>query len=416
MLNNKIISYLVWIYILMLPLLPNGLKLGKIPVSGDVILAIIIISYIMAMVFLKKTRENFIRGLKDFFYSPISVSMIVLFIVMMISITYAADKKIAFSESSRFITYIILFFIIKYECFEEYAIEGMIKAYVSTSVILSLAGLVQYFTGYGSQAKFENFSYAKVKINVTLDNPNNLAAFMVLAFFPTLMLFLQEKNKRKKGILGCCSALILISIFLTFSRNALIGILIGSVTLVLLHSVKMVFPLIGVGAVSLFIPQITQRLSALFDPVQNQSRLYLWHIAVKMIKDHPILGVGNGNYVSRYDEYVAKYPEYAFYGYTKYPCHNSYLKVFSELGIIGIVSFLSVIIIVLVRMKKIISSTNEIKYKYYFQGILASFVAFLFMNLADNLFFVPKTTTYFWILFAICESYYYNYKKSNFKK
>ncbi|MGK0467122.1 MAG: putative inorganic carbon (HCO3(-)) transporter [Clostridium sp.] len=37
-------------------------------------------------------------------------------------------------------------------------------------------------------------------------------------------------------------------------------------------------------------------------------------------------------------------------------------------------------------------------------GVMASMIAFLFMNIFDNLFFVPKATTYFWFLLATAEA------------
>ena len=132
-----------------------------------------------------------------------------------------------------------------------------------------------------------------------------------------------------------------------------------------------------------------------------------------MIKEHPILGVGNGNYVTRYNEYVSKYKEFKYYDYKNYPSHNSYLKVQSELGIIGIVSFLGIVVIALFRVKKLYSTTTDNFHKAFYMGVMASMVAFLFMNLSDNLFFVPKATTYFWFLLATAEALLNNCHKEN---
>ena len=132
-----------------------------------------------------------------------------------------------------------------------------------------------------------------------------------------------------------------------------------------------------------------------------------------MIKDHPLFGVGNGNYVSLYDKYVEIYPQYKFYGYSKKPCHNSYLKMETELGIIGGVSFAAVLLSSLIKVKSFVDSTKNKFYKYFYTGFLASMVAFYVMNLVDNLFFTPKTTTYFWILLAVSQGMMYKEKNKS---
>ncbi|WP_053241060.1 hypothetical protein [Clostridium sp. DMHC 10] len=94
------------------------------------------------------------------------------------------------------------------------------------------------------------------------------------------------------------------------------------------------------------------------------------------------------------------------YGYSHFPVHNSYLKVFSELGIIGIVNFISIIILAIIHVKRFIDMTNDKFFKYFFTGFLAATIAFLVMNTVDNLFFVPKVATFFWVLLALSEAAY----------
>jgi O-antigen ligase len=170
--------------------------------------------------------------------------------------------------------------------------------------------------------------------------------------------------------------------------------------------------MILLGGMSIFIPVIRTRLMAITDKTQNESRVYLWEIAKRMIKDHPLFGVGNGNYVSLYDKYTDIYPQFKFYEYTRFPVHNSYLKIESELGIIGGISFVGILIASLIQVKKFISTTQDEFYKFFYTGFLASMISFYVMNLSDNLFFVPKTTSYFWILLAISQGIMFRVKSN----
>lgn len=200
-----------------------------------------------------------------------------------------------------------------------------------------------------------------------------------------------------------------VSMVLTFSRNAWLAFVLGIFIFVLFYNWKaIILPFLG-GGLALLIPAVRNRLGD-FSIIFEDPRIKMWKTAVKMIKDHPILGVGNGNYVSLYGEYVARYPELMYYHNTRFPSHNSYLKVQSELGILGIIFFITILVGAFNKLKKFISTEKEGFYKVFYKGFLISGIVFLFMNASDNLFFVPKVSMYFWIMVAICEGIIYNNK------
>lgn len=412
---DRLLYLFMCAYVILLPLLSSSkVSIMRVHIPpADCILALIILVYIVKFIVSKECRKRFFSGMKDFFTSYLTIFISILAIIMIVSISYAGERTIALSESFRFISYIILFFIIKYEYNKKEFLNGILGSYIVTSAVLCLYGIYQHFTGFGLSGKFENYGYARFKIMATMDNPNNLAAFLILAIFPLVMLSIYEKERIKKLLYILLTILMLFNIAFTGSRNAIIGIVVGMVVLIVLYSFKLIIPLFVVGIIALFVPGIKDRIFAISDPVQNQSRIYLWSIAKKMIVDHPIFGVGNGNYVSLYDKYVEIYPQYKFYGYSRYPCHNSYLKIESELGIIGGISFAAVLVSSLIQVKIFINTVKSNFYKYFYTGFLASMIAFYVMNLFDNLFFVPKTTTYFWILLAVSQGMMYREKNSS---
>ena len=77
---------------------------------------------------------------------------------------------------------------------------------------------------------------------------------------------------------------------------------------------------------------------------QNDLRIKLWKIGGRVFKDNPLKGVGNGNSLAYYDIYVKKYPELKCIDHWRYPLHNSYLKVLSELGILGFIPFMGIMV------------------------------------------------------------------------
>ena len=410
---KKILFILTCAYIVLLPLIPKEIVFKGVLVT-DLILALMIFVYIINIVVSKKGRENFIKGIVNFFTEKLSIFMAILLGIMLVSTIYAVDKTLALTESARFITYIFMYFIIKYEFNSKKQINILLRCYIFISFILSSIGIVQHFTGFALTEKFikTNAFGTGIKIASTLFNPNAYGAYLILIIFPVIMLSIYEKNKNKKIGYILFSILLLTNLLMTFSRNALLGFGLGVLVLSLIYSIKLIFALGGFGALMFFIPSVFQRVKDVTNLSQNESRIKLWKTAIMMIKEHPILGVGNGNFVTRYNEYIKKYKELKYQEYKNYPGHNSYLKVQSELGIIGIVSFLGIVTIALCRVKKLYTTTTDSFYKPFYMGVMASMVAFLFMNFSDNLFFVPKVTTYFWFLLATVEALLNNSYKS----
>lgn len=407
---DLLLKVLIYLYVLLLPIIPHDFKYKGIPLNGDIILLLIIFTYFIQIMISKLRREELKAQVKDLFNDKLGIFISIFFSIMMISTLYAEYKVISISESLRFLTFIFLFFIIKYESGGQRFLKNFIKLLSISCLTLSIFGLYQYFTKYNLDKKFINKENLLeiTRVTATLENPNSYGAFLILVFFPILMFCIYEKSKIKKCIYAIISVLAFTNIILTGSRNAQIGIVIGCVVLTIVYNWKMITFIVPLGCCAFIIPQIRYRIMQKLSISQNMDRLSLWNTAFKMIKENPILGVGNGNYVQLRNSFVRRYPKLYFYGLEGYPTHNSYLKIQSELGLFGIAAFLILLIIILYRMKLVIRESNNDFYKTIFQGIFASTIAFLAMNIFDNLLFVPQVAGYFWIFVSLEEAYVNN--------
>ncbi|WP_053241062.1 hypothetical protein [Clostridium sp. DMHC 10] len=96
----------------------------------------------------------------------------------------------------------MIFYTIKFKLNEKGYIKKIIAALYCSAAVVAVVGIYQYITGGKGVAKeFKTgFDYTKVKIPSTLDNPNSLAAFMVIAIFPVIMMMIYEKISSKKFI------------------------------------------------------------------------------------------------------------------------------------------------------------------------------------------------------------------------
>jgi len=399
---DKLLSYLILLYIVILPIFPSKFKIMKVPINGDGVLALILVFYLASIVLKKEVRQRFIIGIKNGYKDLVLLFGILLFAVMMISVTYSLDKSLSLNETIRFGTFLALYFIIKLEVRDK-TIKNILVGIMSVAVVVSIIGLVGIPLNHGIEKQVTSTG-AFIRIESTFENSNNFGAFLILMIFPFITLALNMKSKRSKLLYSVCSLLLLGSILLTKSRNSLIAFIFGCACYVIIYNWKsIVFFVIGFGGL-LFVPSVRDRLLQVNDVSQNLSRIKLWKVAISMIKAHPILGVGNGNYASNYGKYEGKFTEYTYKTYGQFHPHNIILKMQSELGIMGLLMFCSFIFSIFMKFFKVVKNTKDKSLTAIYKGFSVSFLAFMMMNLLDNFFSAPKVIAFFWIVIALAEA------------
>lgn len=102
---------------------------------------------------------------------------------------------------------------------------------------------------------------------------------------------------------------------------------------------------------------LDQRVSSIFSTTtQNRvKRLDIWSRTLEMVGDHPVLGVGAGNWKIMIPDYYQPDPNESFYHNWRRP-HNDFLWILAEKGIVGLTLyagfFISLFVIALRTLKK----------------------------------------------------------------
>lgn len=163
------------------------------------------------------------------------------------------------------------------------------------------------------------------------------------------------KSKFKIYLLYIFLVVFFTALFFTFSRGAWIGCAVGIATLLFINIIQKNFRaqkeiLIIILIFGLFSGILTYQYKDLvFTRISNQTRLEIkseteriasYREAWQLIKKHPLLGAGMGNYVLAVKNEVRPDMPSFYYQLT----HNVYLLVWSEIGIIGLLSFILLII------------------------------------------------------------------------
>jgi O-antigen ligase len=112
--------------------------------------------------------------------------------------------------------------------------------------------------------------------------------------------------------------------------------------------------------------------------VSTAWRVAMSKIAVRMVRDHPILGVGVGNYVGLYYHYAEEVPQA---NRTPVVMHNGYLAVWSEQGTLGLIFFLSIFGSVTAALVRTMLQPANPYIHYVSVGLLGALVAHLITQL-----------------------------------
>ncbi len=174
--------------------------------------------------------------------------------------------------------------------------------------------------------------------------PNKLGLFLNIAVLLGITQYARTTKRFGKQAILLIEAVLLVAVICTLSRTSWVTLLLGSVLLTPLLP-KMwtrLFLALVAGAVLLFFfssgsyrALALQRLLGIFQPGATLSliqRTDIWTTTVRVIVDHPFVGVGIGNY-------PAAARSLGVSGALSAP-HNLYFYLLSEFGIIGLALFL----------------------------------------------------------------------------
>lgn len=236
-------------------------------------------------------------------------------------------------------------------------------------------------------------------------HPNVLAAFLLLCIFAWYAKIQKIVLIRPISLIG---PILIFGLFLTFSRMAIVVFGVMSLIFFLIEFFqarqKQIIKLFGLFLVSCILTVIIlfPYLKARFFTISMEEqavdlRFFYNKMALQMIKEKPLLGIGIGNFVN----YSENYPAYlraaskilglnAVPDWIYQPVHNIYLLITAEIGIFGLAVFLGFIGIRLIRPIGLIGPI----------GILV--VGFLILALADHYFWTLQTGgLMFWLALGL---------------
>lgn len=230
-------------------------------------------------------------------------------------------------------------------------LKTMLSFFIAGMASESLLGIYQHINGgtlglglLGENAEMMAFASFS-RVGGTLGHPNRLAMYLAMALPVALAAVVFGRNRWLRLGAGVAFVVGVTALILTLSRAGWLGLMVSVSVVLGLYFVKserktqvvkvtLLCAVLVAVAAGFFWETIESRLT-LDDAGSAESRLIVAEIALDVIREHPFLGGGLGNYVLYLPVYVV--PHTLFQEVAK--VHNLYLLLAAEMGVFAVVMF-----------------------------------------------------------------------------
>ena len=276
-------------------------------------------------------------------FTCLDLSVVSLIVAAVVAGVAAADWGAAFLElRSVFLLPALYYALLRLARLGQGARWRIVAGWALGGVGVALVGLVQYALG-------RNVVVAEgglPRLQSVYFSPNNVGLYLGRIWPLLVAVALWGRRKSRRALYALALAPVTLALVLSFSRGAL---LLGLPAALLVMGWRAggrvrwaAVALVVIGAL-LLIPFLRlPRFAAMFDVEQGSTffRLELWRSSLTMIREHPWLGVGPGNFLAAYrTRYILpgawQEPE------LEHP-HNVYLDHWTRLGVLGLLAGVAV--------------------------------------------------------------------------
>lgn len=341
---------------------------------------------------------------------PLSFIFILLFLIYIIFTIISTYPVDSINELIRVLSFLIMYFTGYVLIQSKDDLINFVKVVIMSSIIPAIVGYIQLFNGAGlyTNPGFEN------RIAGTFGHPNVLGYFLLIMLALMIYLFFEKniiKNPISKYSFSIYGALLAILLIATYTRGAWIGlfILLAGVSLIkfprkTLIYTAIIIPIVGIFMAMYFWMQQTiwyeltpiedipviSRVVGLFNGDPSDSiiwRQVMWSDMYNKALTRPIIGFGTGTI-----EIIVEEVRGVALGALE--VHNDYIRIFVELGIIGLITYILFILSILYSLIIRIKSRQDTLFLVMNFIVLAIYLSSIWDNLL-------RQTAVMWMFFAI---------------
>lgn len=291
----------------------------------------------------------------------------------------------------KWVKYAGIYVIIQDGVYDQKIIRRSVFVFLSGAALVVLSGLSQYFFGveFLRNKSMTIMDCGWYAMTSSFSHYNSFGAYMVVVLSLAAAMLVADNCYGLKAIsLLIFSIFSTVAVMFTFSRGSWTSLAISFVVVSIFAKRKIgrLIPIFLIIAAMFFLPEIRDRLSMAFKAGWDADRLKFWSAALKMIKEHPFLGIGLGTFMANFSKYLPNLNiSYA---------HNCYLQILAETGIFSLVNFvLFVVSLIYFGAKKFLRSRD-----FVLLGLLSGMVGFLIHSFFEVNLYSLQLASLFWVL------------------
>ena len=255
-----------------------------------------------------------------------------------------------------------------------------------------------------------NASFTDTSVNADMpgrvysfyENPNALALLLLLTLPVIVALIFSSRHWVSRILAAVVFVIGGVCLGMTYGRASWVGLVVAALVYVFLWNRKLLpfCVLAGIAALPLLPTSIFNRILSIFNlnDTSTSSRFDLWAAGLQVIRREPITGVGLGaDAVRRMVKLTQLYQGRASFVH----CHNIYLQIWAEMGLLGLVSFLGTMLGTMKAAARAVHHCPNTPARHMAIGGAAAILGAMVCGLADYLWTYPRIMFLFWFVFGL---------------
>lgn len=336
--------------------------------------------------------------LNNFPKTELNFPLLAFFISLCLSVLFSTDfKSSLITLLKKNIEWFLLFFAVVTSLNSKKRITVFLWVLFFSSLLVCSDGIFQQVIG----KDFLRRRFFEYKMTASFEHYNDFAGYIEV-LLPFSLSCLLASGEKYKFFFGFLTFFLSYCFIMTMSRMGFVAVFIGMIFYILyvfsnfkmINFKKIVIILLIlclVFSVFIFIAfkMLPYHWLSERSTITGSGRLGIWKDSLIFLKTRPIFGVGIGNFMQQFKKMNPNInPTYA---------HNCYLQIMEEAGIVGLLSFLSVLIIFFMKTLKAAKKNNDI----LLLGILTGILIFLIHASFDTHFYSMQLSDFFWLMFGL---------------
>ena len=295
-----------------------------------------------------------------------------LILVSLLSLANATNGRVVLQSLALVVVFSLFYLVTVNFVRRKEDVNLILYSLLASAFLASLYGLLQYLgVMRGAQG-----GHGLNEVISTMGNRNYLGGFLAYLLFPVTILIVRLKSRILRSLAIGLIAFSFGTVMLLRQTGTIVGLVAGAIAFIVAWAIfRPVDPikknriwLIALlvvlaftflveapsgplnSVVGLSAEGSSSWISRVWAHNAGKTRSWDWWVGWEMFKDHPLLGVGLGNYKLNFVPYKADFlatpqgKSYDFYIPRAAQAHNDYVQVVAEMGILGIITLLSILV------------------------------------------------------------------------